>query len=301
MRILSFLKYEITEDVKDTKIRDYLKYDKGLSSRFIKRASIDRRILVNGSSVKLSYYVKKGDKISIKVFIENETQNIESIPMDIKVIYEDDFILVIDKPPHIVVHPSKSHGVSLANGIMYYFKTNKIDSIVRFVNRLDMNTSGILVVAKNQYAHMFLSDLIRRNIFKKQYVAVVDGSISKSEGVIEKNIFRPTNDSIKRIVHDTEGQYAKTTYKVIERYENSSLLNVHIDTGRTHQIRVHMAYIGHHIIGDNLYGVESEEIDRQLLHSHKISIVHPYTKEVLNFNCDIPHDMMTYIKRQKAK
>lgn len=295
---LDFLKYEIINDVKDTKIRDYLRYDKGLSSRFIKQAAIERRILVNDSSVKLNYYLKKGDKICIKIIRENETQNIEPIPMDMEIMYEDKFLLVVNKPPYIVVHPSKSHGVSLANGIMYYFKTSGIDSIVRFVNRLDMNTSGIVVVAKNQYSHMFLSNLNGKNIFGKEYLAVVNGTVIEDEGVVEKNIFRPTEDSIKRVVHDTEGQYAKTTYRVIERYLNRSLINVSIDTGRTHQIRVHMSHIGYPIVGDSLYGVEDDMVNRQLLHSHKIGITHPYTKEVLNFVCEMPNDMTSYLKKQ---
>lgn len=295
---MGFLKYEILEDIKDTKIRDYLKYDKGLSSRFLKQASIERRILVNNSSVKLNYYLKKGDRISIKIIRENETQNIEPIPMDLEIMYEDDFILVVNKPPYMVVHPSKSHGISLANGIMNYFKVNNVDSIVRFVNRLDMNTSGIVIVAKNQYTHMFLSNLKDKNIFGKEYLAVVSGNLSEPEGIIEKNIFRPTDDSIKRIVHETEGQYARTTYKLIEKYSDSSLVNVLIDTGRTHQIRVHMSYIGNPVVGDSLYGFENSEVQRQLLHSHKISIVHPYTKEILNFICEMPEDMISYIKKQ---
>ncbi|HJC99839.1 MAG TPA: RluA family pseudouridine synthase [Candidatus Dwaynia gallinarum] len=295
---LNFLKYKILHDIKDVKIRDYLKYEKGLSSRFIKQASIERRVLVNGSSVKLNYYLKKGDEINIKINRKDETQNIEPIFMELDIIYEDEFILVINKPPFIVVHPSKSHEISLANGIMYHFKVNNSDSIVRLVNRLDMNTSGMLVVAKNQYSHMFLSKLIQENIFKKEYLAIVHGNLKEVEGVIEKNIFRPSDDSIKRVVHNTEGQYAKTIYKVIERYENSDLVNVLIETGRTHQIRVHMNYLGHPIVGDDLYGFENSEVKRQLLHAHKIKFHHPYTKEVLTFKCPMPDDMLNYIEKQ---
>lgn len=296
---MDFLKYEILDDIKDTKIRDYLKYEKKLSSRFIKQASIERRVFVNGSSVKLNYYLKKGDQINIRINRNDEKQNIDPIFMELNIVYEDEFILVINKPPFMVVHPSKSHDVSLANGIMYYFKTNNIDSIVRLVNRLDMNTSGILVIAKNQYSHMFLSKLMQDNIFKKEYMAIVCGNLEKREGVIEKNIFRPSDDSIKRIVHDTEGQYAKTNYKVIERYSDSDLIEVSIETGRTHQIRVHMNYLGHPIVGDDLYGIENLEVKRQLLHAHKIKFYHPYTKDFLVFECPMPDDMLSYIEKAK--
>lgn len=295
---LDFLEYEILSDIKDTKIRDYLKYEKRLSSRFIKQASIERRVFVNGNSVKLNYYLKKGDQINIKINRQEEKQNIDPIFMELDIVYEDEFILVVNKPPFIVVHPSKSHGVSLANGIMYYFKINNIDSIVRLVNRLDMNTSGILVVAKNQYSHMFLSKLMQDNVFKKEYLAIVYGNLENREGIIKKNIFRPSNDSVKRIVHDTEGQYAKTSYKVIGRYDDSDLVEVSIETGRTHQIRVHMNYLGHPIVGDDLYGIENLGVKRQLLHSHKIKFYHPYTKEFLVFECPMPDDMLDYIKKQ---
>ncbi len=290
--------YKITDNIKDTKIRDYLKYEKGLSSRFIKQASIERRVLVNGQSVKLNYYLKKDDEIKIKINRGSESQNIEPIFMDLNIVYEDNFMLVVNKPPFIVVHPSKSHGVSLANGLMYHFNKNNSGNIVRLVNRLDMNTSGLLVVAKNQFSHMTLSKFMNENIFKKTYLALVSGNMENKEGVVEKNIFRPTEDSIKRIVHEKEGQYAKTIYKVIESYKESDLVEVSIETGRTHQIRVHMNYLGHGIIGDELYGVLREGVNRQLLHAYKIEFPHPYTNELLTFKCDLPSDMIEYINTQ---
>lgn len=295
---MNFLEFKINEEIENTKIRDYLKYKQGLSSRFIKQAAIERRVLVNGCSVKLNYYLKKGDEIKIKIDREKETQNIEPIKMDLNIVYEDNSILVIDKPPFLVVHPSKSHDTSLANGIMYHFKESNSDSIVRIVNRLDMNTSGLLVIAKNQYSHMFLSNLIRDNIFKKQYLAVVKGNLKEKQGIIEKNIYRETDDSIKRVVHDTQGQYAKTIYEVIETYEACQLVKVSIETGRTHQIRVHMNYLGNPIIGDELYGDKIEGVERQLLHAYKISFLHPYTKETLVFESNMPLDMEEYIKKQ---
>lgn len=296
---LSFLSYKVLEDIENTKIRDYLKYKHSLSSRFIKAAAIERRVLVNGNSVKLNYYLKKGDEIKIKINRGDESQNIEPIKMDLNILYEDDFILVINKDPFVVVHPSKSHGVSLANGVMYHFKENKDKSIVRLVNRLDMNTSGLLVVAKNQYSHMFLSNLIQNNIFKKRYYALVKGHLKQKEGVIEKNIFRPTEDSIKRIVHEKLGQYAKTIYKVKESFKESELIEVMIETGRTHQIRVHMSFLGHPILGDSLYG-EEDGIDRQFLHAYSIEFIHPYTKEKVKFETPLPYDMSEYIKKQDS-
>lgn len=295
---MDFLEYEVS-DIKDTKIRDYLKYNQGLSSRFIKQAAIERRILVNGSSVKLNYYLNNGDKIRIKIDRGKEVQNIYPVKVDFEVIYEDKFILVVNKPAFLVVYPSKSHDISLSNGVMYHFKENKTDSIVRTVNRLDMNTTGLLVIAKNQFSHMSLSKAMQDNTFSKEYVAIVEGNLENKQGVIEKNIFRPTEDSIRRVVHDTEGQFARTIYNVSERYNNFDFVNVKIETGRTHQIRVHMKYLGHPIVGDELYGSSDLSVNRQLLHAHRISFPHPYTNEIMEFKADIPDDMKEYIEKAK--
>ncbi len=295
---MDYLEYKV-DKVFDTKIRDYLKYEKSLSSRFIKKAAIERRILVNGKSVKLNYYLKDGDIIKIKIDRENETQNIDPVKVDFEVVYEDKFILVVNKPPYLVVYPSKSHDISLANGVIHYFKEKGEGSIVRTVNRLDMNTTGLLVIAKSQFSHMSLSNSMKDNGFSKRYLALVHGNLKDDSGVIEKNIFRPTEDSIKRVPHDREGQYARTLYKVKGRFNNYDLLDVKIETGRTHQIRVHMSYLNHPIVGDELYGSPDRSINRQLLHAYSISFPHPYTREILEFNVDMPEDMKEYIKRAK--
>lgn len=295
---MDFLEYTVY-DIKDTKIRDYLKYSKGLSSRFIKQAAVERRILVNEVSVKLNYYLRDGDKIRIKIDRDLEVQNIEPIRVDFEVVYEDKFILVVNKPAFLVVYPSKSHDISLSNGVMYHFKENNTSSIVRTVNRLDMNTTGLMVIAKSQFSHMSLSKSMRENSFSKEYIAIVEGNLKERHGVIEKNIFRPTEDSVRRIVHDVEGQFARTIYNVLERFRSFDIVNVKIETGRTHQIRVHMKYLGHPIVGDELYGSSDLSVNRQLLHAHRISFPHPYTNEILGFNVDMPMDMKDYIKKAK--
>lgn len=295
---MDFLEYEILDEVNCLKIRDYLKYDKKLSSRFIKQSAIEKRILVNNLSVKLNYYLKKGDRIKIQIHRKNETQSIIPINVDFEIVYEDKFILVVNKPRDLVVYPSKSHDVSLSNGIMYYFKINNIDSIVRPVNRLDMNTTGLLVVAKNQYSHMFLSNCMTDNVFHKEYMAIVQGNMKETRGVIEKNIFRPSEDSIKRVVHDSYGKFARTIYEVVERFNSCDLVRIRIETGRTHQIRVHMSYLGNPIVGDKMYGSYVLNVSRHLLHAYKIKFPHPYTSDIMEFQADIPSDMTDYIKNQ---
>ncbi|AID44373.1 Ribosomal large subunit pseudouridine synthase D [Candidatus Arthromitus sp. SFB-mouse-NL] len=296
---MDFLEYEILDEVDGLKIRDYLKYDKKLSSRFIKQSAIEKRIFVNNLSVKLNYYLKKGDKIKIKIHRKNETQSIVPIQVDFEIVYEDSFILIVNKPKDLVVYPSKSHDVSLSNGIMYYFKTNNIDSIVRPVNRLDMNTTGLLVIAKNQYSHMFLSNCMIDNIFYKEYIAIVQDNMKDTRGIIEKNIFRPSEDSVKRTVHDSYGKFARTIYEVVKRFDSCDLVRVKIETGRTHQIRVHMSYLGNPIVGDKMYGSCVSSVSRYLLHAYKIKFPHPYTNDIMEFKVDIPSDMMDYIKKPK--
>ena len=292
---MDFLEYEILDEVDGLKIRDYLKYDKKLSSRFIKQSAIEKRIFVNNLSVKLNYYLKKGDKIKIKIHRKNETQSIVPIQVDFEIVYEDSFILIVNKPKDLVVYPSKSHDVSLSNGIMYYFKTNNIDSIVRPVNRLDMNTTGLLVIAKNQYSHMFLSNCMIDNIFYKEYIAIVQDNMKDTKGII----FRPSEDSVKRTVHDSYGKFARTIYEVVKRFDSCDLVRVKIETGRTHQIRVHMSYLGNPIVGDKMYGSCVSSVSRYLLHAYKIKFPHPYTNDIMEFKVDIPSDMMDYIKKPK--
>ncbi|MEC3793976.1 RluA family pseudouridine synthase, partial [Clostridioides difficile] len=198
----------------------------------------------------------------------------------------------------MVVHPTKSHyDKTIANGISYYIDNQKENVKIRFVNRLDMNTSGLVIVAKHAYAHHTLSTAMSENKVEKKYITVVDGIIKENEGTIDEPIYRPTEDSIKRII-DERGQSSVTHYKVIERLENATVLEVSLETGRTHQIRVHMAHIGHGIIGDELYGyVDEELINRQALHAYKLEFEQPRTKEKLKFKADIPEDMKELISK----
>nr|WP_330401819.1 RNA pseudouridine synthase [Clostridioides difficile] len=185
----------------------------------------------------------------------------------------------------------------MANGISYYIDNQKENVKIRFVNRLDMNTSGLVIVAKNAYAHHTLSTAMSENKVEKKYITVVDGIIKENEGTIDEPIYRPTEDSIKRII-DERGQSSITHYKVIERLENATVLEVSLETGRTHQIRVHMAHIGHGIIGDELYGcVDEKLINRQALHAYKLEFEQPRTKEKLKFKADIPEDMKELISK----
>ena len=290
------LEFTVETEMSGLKIRDYLKHHKGLSTRLLRGAALDGRIKVNGTKVKLNHVIKQGEIIKVDVFKE-ESQNIEAQDIPLSIVYEDDDILVVNKPPFMVVHPTKSHRENtLSNGILYHFKENQSASVVRLVSRLDMNTSGLIIVAKNQYAHSKLSQDMQKPEFKKYYRALVHGTVKEDKCTIDLPIYRQGEDTIKRII-DERGQRSITHYKVIERYNEATLLELLLETGRTHQIRVHLEYIGHPIYGDELYSKhdDSHIIKRQALHAYGLEFPHPRTGDIIELTSEMPKDMINLI------
>jgi len=174
---MSFITYKVGKEGQDVKIRDYMKENLNLSGRFIRGSAMDRRLRVNGKEVKLNYKLQEDDVIEVTVNAE-ESQNIEGEDLNIKVIYEDDDLLIVDKPPFMVVHPTKSHPMgTLANGVIHHFRSNNDNSIVRLVSRLDRDTSGLIMIAKNQFSHMNLAKSMEKNLIKKSYLAIIHGNL----------------------------------------------------------------------------------------------------------------------------
>ena len=249
------------------------------SVRSISKMKREQSVFVNGVFKKPSTKLKKGD-------------------LNLNILYDDFDIIMVNKPPFMVVHPTKSHfDNTIANGITYYIKEKSEKVKVRFVNRLDMNTSGLVIVAKNAYAHHTLSVDMGNDAVEKKYITVVKGIVENDEGTINEPIYRPTEDSIKRIV-DEKGQASITHYKVLERLNDATVVEVKLETGRTHQIRVHMSHIGHGIIGDELYGyVDENLINRQALHAYSLSFNQPRTKENLEFKAELSNDIKNLIEK----
>lgn len=269
--------------------------NKDISGRFFRKTYKEKNIYINGKFKNRKTLVGKGDTISI--LMKDEKNNILPEKMDLDIIYEDIDLLVLNKEPYVVVHPTKSHNENtLSNGISYYFKENGIKKKIRFVNRLDMNTSGILIVAKNPFAHQQIALQFEKGTVEKKYKGLVDGIVKKDEDYIDLSIGKEEG-SIKNII-DKNGQKSLTKYTVIDRYEKGSLLELQIFTGRTHQIRVHLSHIGHPIIGDTLYNKESPYINRQALHSHYLKIKAPRTKNPIEIFADLPKDMKNLIDKQ---
>ncbi len=268
------------------------------SVRSLSKMKREQSVLVNGEFKKPSTKVKKGDLIEVK--IEEDMANFTPQDLNLDILYDDFDIIMVNKPPFMVVHPTKSHSEgTIANGITDYIIKKNEKVKVRFVNRLDMNTSGLVIVAKNAYAHHTLSLDMSKDKVEKTYITVVKGIVKEDFGTINQPIYRPTEDSIKRVV-DERGQESVTHYKVLERLNDATVLEVKLETGRTHQIRVHMNYIGHGIIGDELYGyVDENLINRQALHAYSLKFNQPRTKEELEFKANLPKDIEDLINKLK--
>lgn len=273
----------------------YLKEDMGLSSRRSKNLIKKGAVLLNGKKAYGDSIVKSGDFIQI---LFDDVQKDNLLPKDINlfILFEDDCLMVVDKPPFISMYPTKVRNAdnTLANGIRYYFDKNGIDEPVRFYNRLDMNTSGAVLIPKDGQTHSLLQRFSTDTIIKK-YRAVVKGIPKNSEGIINDPISNAKNKTGKRSIV-TSGIKAITEYKIVEEYSNASLLDVVIKTGKTHQIRVHLSNIGHPIIGDSLYGEKTQLLNRQALHASTLKFLHPYSKKQIEINSHLPSDISKLIE-----
>lgn len=281
---------------RDLKIKDLLIDELNFSVRSISKMKRDKNIYKNGQPAKPTSMAKPGDIIEIE--INEEKAGFEGQDLGIAIVYEDQDLIVADKPPFMVVHPTKSHfDGTLANAITYHIGRIGEDCRIRFVNRLDMNTSGLVVIAKNSYAHHKLSLDMGQDRVHKEYLAIVEGIISQDSGTLDFPIYRETEDSISRVV-DPRGQRSITHYRVLQRLDGASLVNLRLETGRTHQIRVHLSHIGHPIMGDDLYGrPDSSLIDRQALHAYKLIFDQPRLGDRIELKSSLPKDMVGLLEK----
>ncbi len=295
---------DVPEEFEGERIDKFLSVLVENSSRnAVQKLIENEKILVNGQAINKKYKVSIGDEI---VMLPSELKPLdaepENIPLDI--VYEDDDLLVVNKPRGMVVHPAPgNYSGTLVNALLYHCKDSLsgINGILRpgIVHRIDKDTSGLLIVAKNDIAHMGLAEQIKEHSFTREYNAVIVGHLKEHEGTVNAPIGRNPKDRKKMCVTMSNSKNAVTHYRVIEDYEGYSHISLKLETGRTHQIRVHMAHLGHAVAGDFVYGNDKKSayLNGQCLHAIKIGFVHPVTKEYLEFTSDLPDYFKDFLNR----
>lgn len=259
----------------------------------------ENMVTLNGKNVKSGSKLKLGDNVEV-FFKEPEIISLDAEDVSFEIVYEDDDLVVVNKPQGVVVHPcaSTKRG-TLVNGLLFRIKNlSGINGVLRpgIVHRLDKETSGLLVVAKNDKAHVSLSKQIKDKTCKRQYLAILSGNLKDDSGEVRTFIARDKKDRKKMAVSDA-GREAITDYRVLERFKNACLVEFSLKTGRTHQIRVHAKYLGHSVVGDKVYGKEVKGLEGQLLHAYKLSFTHPLSQKEMSFEAPLPDYFQKYLEK----
>lgn len=288
------MKYIVKAHINEQLAKDYLKRHEGISSTLWKKIKREDNFWLNGTKVRASQAkVKPNDIIEYQI---STTSNVIPIEMNLNIIYEDDYLIIVNKPAGMLTHPLTFEATqTLANGIMYHFTKTNQQLGCHPLYRLDRNTSGLVIFAKApQLQHQLANNHQKLQRF---YYAIVHGKFDadSKEGKINAPIGRQQNSIILHEVNN-EGKTAITNYRVIKEFKDYSLVELWLETGRTHQIRVHMSYLNHPLLGDDLYGGKLDLISRQALHAYKLKFIHPFTQEELCFSCPLPDDMDKILK-----
>ena len=284
--------YIIDEAGDGLRIEQYLRR-KGYSGQNLAEIKrMPKSVLVNGEHYYMKQKLNTGDHLSIHICETKCSEKIPPVQIPLDIVYEDEDIIVINKQAGMPIHPSLNNYMnSMANALAWYYQEQGKPFIFRCCNRLDRDTSGLTVVAKHLVSGNILSDMVRRRDIHREYLAIVRGHVSPEAGTINAPLARKPGTIIERTVDWEQGETAITHYRLVEERNGHSLISLRLETGRTHQIQIHMKYLGYPLIGDYLYNPDMEYIGRQALHSHRLSFTHPITGKPMEFTAPLPKDM----------
>lgn len=290
--------YIIDEDSSGLRVEQFLRRKRYSGQNLSEIKRMPKSILVNGVHYYMRQELSTGDHLQVRIC---ETQNSEKIPptkLPLDIVYEDEDLLVLNKPAGMPIHPSlNNYTNSIANALAYYFQSQGKPFIFRCCNRLDRDTSGLTIVSKHLVSGSILSDMTKYREVHREYLAIARGSVTPFEGTIQAPLGRKEGTIIERTVDWEHGEDAVTHYKVVKEANGHSLVSLRLETGRTHQIRIHMKYLGYPLIGDYLYNPDMEYMTRQALHSHHMEFTHPITGEHMSFTAPLPEDMARVMQK----
>lgn len=291
------LTYHITESDSGLRIEQYLKRHGYSKQNFTELKKMPESILVNGKWFYLKQALHAGDVLTVHIKETESSEHIPPMQLPLDIIYEDEDIIVINKAAGMPIHPSmNNYKNSLANGLAWYFQNQGKAFIFRCTNRLDRDTSGLTVIAKHMLSSNILSGMAVRKEIRREYLAIVRGHVMPSAGTINAPLSRKPGSIIERTVDFENGETAVTHYQVAQEKNGHSLVSLILETGRTHQIRIHMKYLGFPLVGDYLYNPDMEYIKRQALHSHRLTFRHPISGEIMDFTAPLPDDMANILQ-----
>ncbi|MBC1703775.1 RluA family pseudouridine synthase [Listeria welshimeri] len=295
-----FLEWQVENEEDGLLLRTFLR-SKHISKQLLTavKFSADGKIEVNRTEQNVLYQVQTGDNVRLTFPTEQQNERLLAEYTKLEVIFEDDFLLIINKPAGMASIPSQYHPRgSVANFVKGHYEAQGLTSAIHIVTRLDRDTSGLMLIAKNRFAHARLSTFLQQGLLKRRYQALTSGILQEEAGSIEAPIGRKEVSIMERFV-TPEGKYAKTNYEVLKRYRGFDHVAIQLETGRTHQIRVHFSYIGHPLIGDDMYGGDTSMLQRQALHSCHLHLVHPVTEEYMAFDLALPDDLEEIIQKSE--
>lgn len=295
-----FLEWQVENEEDGLLLRTFLR-SKHISKQLLTavKFSADGKIEVNRTEQNVLYQVQTGDNVRLTFPTEQQNERLLAEYTKLEVIFEDDFLLIINKPAGMASIPSQYHpSGSVANFVKGHYEAQGLTSAIHIVTRLDRDTSGLMLIAKNRFAHARLSTFLQQGLLKRRYQALTSGILQEEAGSIEAPIGRKEVSIMERFV-TPEGKYAKTNYEVLKRYRDFDHVAIQLETGRTHQIRVHFSYIGHPLIGDDMYGEDTSMLQRQALHSCHLHLVHPVTEEYMAFDLALPDDLEEIIQKSE--